>query len=89
MDIMSAFPRSHISEKVLAAMRWFAEQNGAAGLPSVKQVKRQRQQILKCAGVDVKLRRGDLEYAYCVHDLKKIVRDVSRQHCIQRRDANH
>lgn len=80
MDIMSAFPRALFSEKELRAVKWFAECNGATGIPDIKAVKRMREAVLKAVGLDPKMHVGGLGDRYTTCDLKCIIADVGSLH---------
>ncbi|KII95863.1 hypothetical protein PLICRDRAFT_98567, partial [Plicaturopsis crispa FD-325 SS-3] len=70
--VMGAFPRSVFSENELKATNWFASKLGINGLPSVKQVKNHREQILNVAGLASEMHEGELGSFYVVNSWAKI-----------------
>ncbi|KZT19673.1 hypothetical protein NEOLEDRAFT_1158985 [Neolentinus lepideus HHB14362 ss-1] len=70
---MGAFPRVLFSEMELRAMRWFAVKNGVSDLPTIKQVKYQRSEVIKVAGISSTTVEGHLGNMYTVNDWKKII----------------
>ncbi|EPQ49899.1 hypothetical protein GLOTRDRAFT_28091, partial [Gloeophyllum trabeum ATCC 11539] len=66
-------PRALFSEMELQAMRWFAIKNGVETLPTVKQVKYRRSNIIDNAGVASHTREGRLGHLYTVNDWKAIL----------------
>ncbi|KAH9941368.1 hypothetical protein B0H21DRAFT_710651 [Amylocystis lapponica] len=60
MDIMGVFPRALFSESELEATKWFAERNGASGLPDIKAVKRQRDRVLQAASLKPMTHEGPM-----------------------------
>ncbi|KZT20338.1 hypothetical protein NEOLEDRAFT_1165089 [Neolentinus lepideus HHB14362 ss-1] len=70
---MGAFPRALFSEMELRVMRWFAIQNGVARLPTVKQTKRRRQNIMEITGIESTTVEGKLGHLYMVNDWRKII----------------
>ncbi|KZT68815.1 hypothetical protein DAEQUDRAFT_788403 [Daedalea quercina L-15889] len=59
----------------LEAVKWFAERHGATGLPEVKQVKYQRERILKATGLDPRMHEGALGDGYSACELERIIED--------------
>ena len=79
LDIMSSFPRSVFSEAELNATRWFASKCGVKDLPSVRQVKSHRSNILKYCGTDPSSKLGKMGNVFSILNLGKILADVNWQ----------
>jgi hypothetical protein len=77
LDIMNAFPHSVFSESEMEATLWFAAKCGVEDLPTVRQVKSHRDNILDHAGVSSELQSGSLGNLFSCNDFKKIVAHVS------------
>ncbi|KAL1658383.1 hypothetical protein GGF50DRAFT_67362 [Schizophyllum commune] len=74
MDLLSAFPRSAMSQSQLNTVKWFAEMNGnGRDLPSVKKVSDHREDILDCAGANTQIAEGSLGNVYCVNNIGEIL----------------
>lgn len=79
---MGAFPRSLFSEQELNATRWYASKHGVSGLPTICQVKKDREGVLESAGLESRTHQGDLGNLYTTNDWKKILEHVSSSLCI-------
>ncbi len=77
LDILGGFPRSMYSESELEATRWFGHMNGMATLPSVKAVKRRRDQIVEVAGSKPKVLKSSKQNMYTMTSLATILEHVS------------
>lgn len=77
MDVMTAFPRSLFSESEMEVTRWFASRLGASCVPSVRQVKDHRHEVLTVAGASPTLREGKLGHVYSMLDLATLLKHVS------------
>ncbi|KAL1713292.1 hypothetical protein EV715DRAFT_267348 [Schizophyllum commune] len=84
MDILSAFPRSSMSNSQLETISWFCRAIGCeTALPSVKQVHDHRDAILACAGAATEVVEGSLGNIYCVNDLGKILQHEWANPCVR------
>ncbi|KAF9000376.1 hypothetical protein BDZ89DRAFT_1121660 [Hymenopellis radicata] len=72
-DCMGAFPRAVFSEPELNITRWFAEKCGVDDIPTVRQIKTRRKDILKLAGGNPAEMDGKLGNIYTLLDLKEIL----------------
>lgn len=73
---MSAFLRAMFSEQQLDISRWFADLNGVDNLPSIKQVKNHRKEILNAAGLSSHVRDSQLGSLFAHNDFVKILHHV-------------
>ncbi len=73
---MGAFPRAVFSEPELNITRWFAEKCGVNDIPTVRQIKMRRKDILKLAGGNPAEMDGKLGNIYTLLDLKEILAHV-------------
>ncbi|KAI0633450.1 hypothetical protein C8Q77DRAFT_1157660 [Trametes polyzona] len=73
MDVMGAFPRALFSESELRAARWLAEKTGARSVPTIQQVKRAREAMLKIAGIEPMLYQGNCGHLYATTEFEKVI----------------
>ncbi|KDQ53774.1 hypothetical protein JAAARDRAFT_209796 [Jaapia argillacea MUCL 33604] len=75
LDMMNAFPRACFSEAELEATRWFAQKCGVDHLPTVRQVKGHRDQVLQTSGMNPTLVEGKLGNMFSIAEFGRIVAD--------------
>ncbi|KAI0629204.1 hypothetical protein C8Q77DRAFT_1161385 [Trametes polyzona] len=73
LDVTGAFPRALFSESELRAARWLAEKTGARSLPTLRQVKRAREAVLKVAGSEPRIRQGHCGHVYASSNFEKVI----------------
>ena len=73
MDVTGAFPRALFSESELGITRWFASKTGSKNLPSLRQVKRAREAVLKVAGSAPRMYQGRCGHLYAAADFQKLI----------------
>ncbi|KAG5634225.1 hypothetical protein H0H81_002803 [Sphagnurus paluster] len=73
LDIMAAFPRSVFSESELEATRWFASKVGGVNLPTIREVKLHRKNVLATCGADPEQKNGSLGNLFSILDFNKIL----------------
>ncbi|OSD07171.1 hypothetical protein PYCCODRAFT_1358838 [Trametes coccinea BRFM310] len=74
LDTTGAFPRSLFSESEMNAVRWYALKNGVRKLPTIRQVKLAREQVLNVAGADPQTHEGMCGHLYTTNDLARLIK---------------
>jgi hypothetical protein len=80
MDTFSASPRAHLSEAQLEALRLFFNLETGKNLPSVRQVKYEREHIVNLAGSNTTERRSSHNNIFFTNSLEIIMKHVSTSH---------
>jgi hypothetical protein len=77
MDTFSASPRAHLSEAQLEALRLFFNLETGKHLPSVRQLKYEREHVVKLAGSNTTERRSSHNNIFFANSLETIMKHVS------------
>jgi hypothetical protein len=75
---MSASPRGHLSESQLEGIRLFSELSSGIRLPSVRQVKSRRKDILEYAGANTQLHTSAYGNMYAKNSWTTLLKHVSK-----------
>lgn len=59
------------------AVRWYASKNGARNLPTIRQVKLAREQVLNVAGAEPRTHEGKCGHLYTTNSLTRLIKHVS------------
>ncbi|CDO74677.1 hypothetical protein BN946_scf184828.g17 [Trametes cinnabarina] len=76
LDMTGAFPRSLFSESEMNAVRWYALKNGVQRLPTIRQVKLSREQVLNVAGAEPRTHEGMCGHLYTTNNLVELIKHL-------------
>ncbi len=79
---MSSFPCSIFSESELNVTRWFSEKCGLPALPTVRQIKAHRKDVLSKAGANATTVKGAMGNLFSILDFTSIVAHVRLFHVL-------
>jgi hypothetical protein len=77
MDVFGSSPRAHQSESHTESVRLFTELNSGKQLPSVRQLKYEREKIVKLAGANTRDHQSAHGNMFFTNDLETILKHVS------------